>query len=623
MTEATFNMKEKIIERLKELNAKWFDKPLIDYKSSFNFPIKEIPFYEEEDIKNLDNYIKYYILQPPVYKLNFHKQLSRLDFYYLGGSHSRFEHVVGTTIIGSKIIEILNKVDKNRNDLLGKWENLAFLTALLIHDCGQPPFSHSLELLKNFFISKLKISIPTDQKLDKIILSYYLNDNNSNLIKMLENPWIKDDENKKYNKENKDNFLDLIKSLFDFKAFKKKYTDKCFLYELLNSDYDCDRFDWIGRDSMHLGLITEKAKYISEIMKLFRNVKFCSITEEGITLNKKLAFSMYDNDILSNLSTKRKDLYNNYYHSASCRIFDTVFPNLIYRFLLKYDLIIHRDEQEKFKEDKNDILKEILKLPDFELINFIDYVENIYPKGKSWYISHALIDLFGGHFPSIKYEQIIYKNIYKLEETIDDIEKQVKQKTNPRSSDKEKYDAYLQVINDKYKTRNSIPIEVCLYYLCSLISSIGSQHIFPIQQNFWKQLLKTEAFKRRIDDYLRYIKKEFEKKKGESIRNEIDNEIISYPQIFISIPQYISDFIEVKELNISRKEKQKGFETYLYESYNNNKHFPLRQDIPEQKADYYYSVFLLIPDYLEDFEKQIIEEFEEFLRDLSWWKITI
>jgi len=444
---------QEVLKRLEEINKKWFDKDLVDYKKNFYFPIETIPLFTQNDIEALDSYIKYYILQTPIFKLNFHKQLSYLDFYCLGGSHSRFEHVIGTTIIGSIIIKILKKEEEDNNKLLDGWELIAFLTALLIHDCGQPPFGHSMELLKNILISKLRISIQPDQKLDKIILSYYLNEQDNNLFRMLKNPWVNDVEKKKENKKNIDNFIKLIKALFDFKVFKEEYSNKCFLHELLNSDFDCDRFDWIGRDRLHLGEIMETSEYLKKIKRLFRNVKLCSITEEGKIYNNRLAYSMYDNYILSDISKARTDLYNNYYHSISCRIFDTVFPNLIYRFLLKYDLIIHRKgrEQESIREKKNNIIKEILKLPDLEFLNFIDYVENMGEWGKSWYISHCLNELFTGQFPSVKYEKTLYRDIMGLGNQIDDIEKKVKKIINPRSTDQEIYDAYIKVINNKYQ----------------------------------------------------------------------------------------------------------------------------------------------------------------------------
>lgn len=613
---------QELIKRLKEVNKKWFDKDLDDYKKDFYFPIETIPIYEQKDLRALDNYVKYYILQAPIYKLNFHKQLSYLDFYCLGGSHSRFEHVIGTTIIGSKILKTLEKKEKKKK-LLKKWERLAFLTALLIHDCGEPPFSHSMELLKSLLIRELKITIEPDQKLDKVILSYYLNEQDNNLLRMLKNPWVKDVENERENKKNLVLFIKLVKSLFDFKVFKEEYSDKCFLYELLNSDFDCDRFDWIGRDSLHLGEITETSKYRDNIIKLFKNVKFYSISEEGKQYDNKLAYSIYDNYILSSLSKARTDLYNNYYHSIPCRIFDTVFPNLIYRFFIKYDLIIHRHERELNKEQKNNIIKEILKLPDFEFLNFIYYVEGINSGRKSWYISHALNDLFMGHFPSIKYRKNLYKDIIGLEKQIDEIEKEVTKIVKPRSDDQEQYEAYIEVIVNKYQERNKIPIEICLYYLCFFLSAKASQHIFPIQQNLWKKLLKSVAIKKKVEKYVKDIKKDFEGKIGDELREETEEEIISYPQIFISIPQYMPNFVEIKELNIGRKEKHKGFETYLYDPDNNNDPFPLKQNIPEQKADFYYSVFLLIPDYLVEFEQHIINEFEDFLRDLPWWRIKI
>jgi len=73
--------------------------------------------------------------------------------------------------MGTLIMNKLKKIKPEIIDNLEDWEEGAFLTALLIHDCGQPPFSHSLESL-SFILGPEENKSILREKIDKILTSY-------------------------------------------------------------------------------------------------------------------------------------------------------------------------------------------------------------------------------------------------------------------------------------------------------------------------------------------------------------------------------------------------------------------------------------------------------------------
>ena len=474
---------ESWILELELLNKNWFDKEIEEFKNFTQFDIKQIPLYQEDDINNLPIQIKYYITQPPIFKLLYQKQLSYLDLFYLGGGHTRLEHIIGTVTIGNII---LNRLKEKEILKLDDCEEIAFLTSLLIHDCGQPPFGHSLEILKSLFIEK---STKSYEKIDKRILRNYLENEDNNLVKTLLKPWENRDKKKI---EFKKKFFNLLKNLFDYEIFIKENSHNCIIYQLLNSNFDCDRLDWIRRDQMHL----EGKETITEtnIYRLFNNLRLLTYPEDNDKENR-IGFSENDINILNDIFLKRKYLYDRYYHGDLCRIFDTVFPNLIFRFLYYYDLIIHDLESPVSSKLKNQFFENLLKLPDNEFLNFI------YNKDRSWYIHYSLRELFIGNYPYIMKKWQILRDIEKTNEEIDKIQERLKIDLSHFEDDIEMRQKFKKHLKEVY-SGDEIPLNVCFYFLCNK-NSKDSTTIFKIQLQFWKKLIESnKEIESTIDHYI-------------------------------------------------------------------------------------------------------------------------
>jgi HD superfamily phosphohydrolase len=137
-------------------------------------------------------------------------QLGLSHLVYPGALHTRFHHVLGATHLMSMAIATIRR----KGHEITPEEERAVLLAILLHDIGHGPFSHALEydIVNN--VSHEKISGYFIQELAKEFGS------------------------------------DLERALL---IFKNTYS-KPFLHQLVSSQLDMDRLDYLNRDSFYSGV---------------------------------------------------------------------------------------------------------------------------------------------------------------------------------------------------------------------------------------------------------------------------------------------------------------------------------------------------------------------------------
>jgi hypothetical protein len=129
---------------------------------------------------------------------------------YPGAHHTRFHHALGSMHIMQKAIEVL----RFKEISISKEEENALLVAILLHDIGHGPFSHAMEH-----------SIVEDVNHEAISLLFM----------------------NQLNKEF-DGKLDLAIQIFTGKYHRK------FMLQLISSQLDMDRMDYLKRDSFYTGV---------------------------------------------------------------------------------------------------------------------------------------------------------------------------------------------------------------------------------------------------------------------------------------------------------------------------------------------------------------------------------
>jgi len=138
------------------------------------------------------------------------KQLALTDYVYPGAIHTRFHHALGAFHLMRKALAIL----KSKGNKITEEEELGACIAILLHDAGHGPFSHTLE---NTLIAKVH-----HEDISKIYMHRL---------------------NKQFNGK-----LDLAIKIFEG-SYKKK-----FLHQLVSSQLDVDRLDYLTRDSFFAGV---------------------------------------------------------------------------------------------------------------------------------------------------------------------------------------------------------------------------------------------------------------------------------------------------------------------------------------------------------------------------------
>lgn len=168
------------------------------------------------------------------------KQLGLSFLVFPGANHTRFEHAIGALHLMRQAISIL----RLKGHIVTKEEEEAVAVAILLHDIGHAPFSHVLEntLVE---ISHEEISILLMNEL-----------------------------NRQFNGK-----LDLAIEIFT-NRYQKKY-----LHQLVSSQLDMDRLDYLSRDSFFTG-VTEG------IVGIDRIIKMLNIYEDQIVADVKGIYSI-------------------------------------------------------------------------------------------------------------------------------------------------------------------------------------------------------------------------------------------------------------------------------------------------------------------------------------------
>lgn len=169
------------------------------------------------------------------------KQLGLSHLVYPGALHTRFHHALGCVFLMNEAIKTL----RDKGIEISKEEELGVTAAILLHDIGHGPFSHALEhtLVEGVHHEDLSILFMTTL-------------------------------NKEFDGE-----LDLA-----IKIFNNEYHRK-FLHQLISSQLDMDRLDYLRRDSFYSG--------VSEgVVGSERIIKMLNVKEDSLMVEQKGVYSI-------------------------------------------------------------------------------------------------------------------------------------------------------------------------------------------------------------------------------------------------------------------------------------------------------------------------------------------
>lgn len=187
---------------------------------------------------NIPDGVLYHILQHPyMQRLNRIRQLGLSFFVYPGAMHSRFLHSIGAMYLMQEAIQVL----RAKGVAITDDECTASMAAILMHDLGHGPFSHVFE--------------------EAGMLAGDITHEDISLMMMAN---IKK-ESANLKGENYEPLLSLAIDIFQDKYHKH------FLHQLISSQLDVDRLDYLSRDSFFCG-VTEGSVASARILKMMNVV---------------------------------------------------------------------------------------------------------------------------------------------------------------------------------------------------------------------------------------------------------------------------------------------------------------------------------------------------------------
>ncbi len=189
----------------------------------------------------IPNTLIYDLIQHPYFQRL--RRISQMGLSYLvypGAHHTRFHHAIGAMHMMQKAVEVL----RSKDVLISKEEETALFSAILLHDIGHGPFSHAMEH-SIVAVHHEAISLLYMNKL-----------------------------NEEFNGQ-----LSLA-----IQIFKGEYHRK-FMLQLISSQLDMDRMDYLKRDSFYSGVAEGN-------INSDRLIQMLNVSDDVLVLEEKAIYSI-------------------------------------------------------------------------------------------------------------------------------------------------------------------------------------------------------------------------------------------------------------------------------------------------------------------------------------------
>ncbi|MGB3228401.1 MAG: HD domain-containing protein [Saprospiraceae bacterium] len=188
------------------------------------------------------------------------KQLGLSHFVYPGAVHTRFHHALGAFHLMTKSLEIL----KLKGQIISQEEFEAAQIAALLHDIGHGPFSHVLE----------HSLVPVDHEVLTVLIMKELNLQFQGKLQLA---------------------IDIFQGFYS----------RPFFYQLVASQLDVDRMDYLNRDSFYSGVV-------EGTIGNDRILSMMDVADEQLIFEEKAALS-----IENYLAARRLMYWQVYMHKTS------------------------------------------------------------------------------------------------------------------------------------------------------------------------------------------------------------------------------------------------------------------------------------------------------------------
>ncbi len=223
------------------------------------------------------------LIDHPVFqRLQRIRQLGFSYYVYPGAVHSRFNHALGAYHLMGQALNNL----KLKGISISEEEQLAAEIAILLHDIGHGPFSHVLE----------HTLVPVHHEhMTEILMDHLNNEFNGQLRLSIE-------------------------------MFHNRYPRK-FFNQLISSQLDVDRLDYLNRDSFFTGVAEGVIGYD-------RLIKMMDVVDEKLVLEEKALYS------IEKFLMSRRIMYWQVYMHKTSLVAESMLTSLLSRFKANIDMNI-------------------------------------------------------------------------------------------------------------------------------------------------------------------------------------------------------------------------------------------------------------------------------------------
>jgi HD superfamily phosphohydrolase len=296
----------------------------------------------------------YDLINHPIFqRLRRIKQLGLTNLVYPGALHTRFHHAIGAMYLMTEALQVLKSKDVKITDD----ETRAAIIAILLHDIGHGPFSHALEHTIVKGIHHEDISAMLMDELNKVFKG---------------------------------------KLTLAIKIFKNEHPKK-FLHQLVSSQLDMDRLDYLNRDSFFTG--------VSEgVVSSDRIIKMLHVKNGELVIEAKGIYS-----VESFLIARRLMYWQVYLHKTVLSA-EKLLVNILKRakeLALKGEDLFATPALKLFLENnysKKDFISNPKLLKQFVLLDDCDIMASV----KVW-MTHKDVVL------SLLCKNLLERNLYKIE----------------------------------------------------------------------------------------------------------------------------------------------------------------------------------------------------------------
>ena len=296
------------------------------------------------------------------------KQTSLTHFVYPGALHTRFHHAIGALHLMQEAIEVL----RSKGVSISEEEAEGACIAILLHDIGHGPFSHTLEHTLFRGVTHEELSLLFMERLNEI-------------------------------------FEGQLSIAMDI--FRGKYP-KQFLHQLVSGQLDMDRMDYLNRDSFFTGVHEGVIGYD-------RIIKMLSVRDGELVVEEKGIYS-----IEKFLIARRLMYWQVYLHKTVLAAELMLIAALLRaKALVKLgrqlaasaplSFFLQREPtREDFGQERNNLLEQFARLDDFDIVsalkNWMDNEDQLLA-----FLSSSIINrrLFRLEFRSTPFEDAYIREI--------------------------------------------------------------------------------------------------------------------------------------------------------------------------------------------------------------------